>query len=85
MTCTDDLAVNHGSSVSAQIIQYIQVSRTKPVGHCVTCVALSAINSIISFTWTWRLEDTGLFCSSGSQNQGGACMADDLSGGHGCG
>lgn len=40
-----------------------------PVGRGVTCTALSAINSIKSFTWTWRLGDTGLFWSRGSQNQ----------------
>jgi hypothetical protein len=47
------------------------------VGHGVTCTALSAINSINLFTWTWRLGDTRSFWSRGSQNQGGACMADD--------
>jgi hypothetical protein len=35
------------------------------VGRGVTCTALSAINSIISFTWTRRLGDTGLFWSRG--------------------
>lgn len=40
------------------------------MGDSVTCTALSAINSIIPFTWTWRLGDTGLFWSRGSQNQG---------------
>lgn len=39
------------------------------MGRGVTCTALSAINSINSFTWTWRVGDTGLFWSRGSQNQ----------------